>query len=80
VSDILFPAGFTVDLPRLDMEKMQYYAKMWDVEHKQMSKGVFEGSLRGVHTPRIQMAISHYSHTIMTRGSFPEGCIVLYYY
>jgi AraC-like DNA-binding protein len=26
------------------------------------------------------MAISHYSHTIMTRGSFPEGCIVLYYY
>jgi len=72
--------GFTVDLPRLDVEKMQHYAKMWDVEHTQLGKGVFEGSLFGVHTPRIQMGISHFSHAIMTQGSFPEGSIVLYCY
>ena len=80
MSDILFPAGFTVDLPRLDVEQMQHYAKMWDVEHTQLGKGVFEGSLFGVHTPRIQMGISHFSHAIMTQGSFPEGCVVLYCY
>jgi AraC-like DNA-binding protein len=79
VSDILFPAGLTVDLPELNVEMMQYYAKMWDVEHTQLGKGVFEGSLFGVHTPRIQMGTSHFSHAIMTQGSFPEGCIVLYY-
>ena len=79
MSDILFPAGFTVDLPQLSVEKMQHYAKMWDVEHTQLGKGVFEGSLFGVHTPRIQMGISHFSHAIMTQGSFPNGGIVLYY-
>ena len=80
MSDILFPAGFTVDLPQLDVEMMQHYARMWDVEHTQLGKGVFEGSLFGVHTPRIQLGTSHFSHAIMTKGSFPDGCIVLYYY
>lgn len=80
MSNILFPAGFTVDLPQLNVEMMQHYAKMWDVEHTQLGKGVFEGSLFGVHTPRIQMGISHFSHAIMTKGNFPKGCIVLYYY
>ncbi|PHS38729.1 MAG: hypothetical protein COB07_07845 [Sulfurovum sp.] len=79
MSDILFPAGFIVDLSRLDVEKMQHYAKMWDVEHTQLGKGVFEGSLYGVHTPHIQLGTSHFSEAIMTQGSFPEGCIVLYY-
>ena len=79
MSDILFPAGLIIDLPRLDMEMMQHYAKMWDVEHTQLGKGVFEGSLLGIHTPRIQMGISHFSHAIMTQGSFPDGGIVLYY-
>lgn len=80
MSDIIFPAGFTVDLPDLDMEMMQHYAKMWHVEHSQLGKGVFEGSLLGVHTPRIQLGISHFSQKIMTQGDFPDGCIVLGYF
>ncbi len=80
MSDILFPAGFTVDLPQLNVEMMQHYSKMWDVEHTQLSKGVFEGSLFGVHTPRMQLGTSHFSHAIMTKGNFPKRSIVLYYY
>ncbi|PHS38734.1 MAG: hypothetical protein COB07_07870 [Sulfurovum sp.] len=80
MSDSLFPAGLIVDLSRLDLEMMQHYAKLWNVEHKQLGEGVFEGSLFGVHTPRIQMGISHFSHAVMTQGSFPQGCVVLYFY
>jgi AraC-like DNA-binding protein len=78
MSDNLFPAGLIVDLPRLNIEMMQFYAKMWNVEHKQIGKGVFRGSLFGIHTPRIQLGISHFSRAIMTKGSFPERCIVIY--
>ena len=78
MSDIIFPAGSIIDFPDLDLEVMQHYAKMWNVEHTQMGKGLFEGSLMGVHTPRIQIGISHFSHAIMTQGSFPEGCIMLH--
>jgi AraC-like DNA-binding protein len=76
----IFPANFIIDLPQLNIEKMQHYSTMWDIEHTQFTKGMFEGSLLGVHTPRIQMGVSHFSHAIMTQGSFPAGCIVLFYF
>ena len=59
------------------MEMMQYYSKQWNLEHTQMEKGLFEASLKAVHTPRIQLARSHYSQGVMSRGEFPKGCIVL---
>ncbi|PHS42206.1 MAG: hypothetical protein COB07_00255 [Sulfurovum sp.] len=79
MSDILFPAGMIVERPDLNIEMMQHYAKMWHVEHTLLGKGVFEGSLLGVHTPHIQMGISHYSQAVMSIGDFPEGCVVLHY-
>ncbi len=71
MSDMLFPAGLIVDRPNLTIKMMQDYAKMW--------KGVFNGSLLGVHTPRIQIGISHYSQGVMTTGDFPDGCVLLHY-
>lgn len=79
MSDTLFPAGLIVDRPDLTIEMMQHYAKMWNIEHTQLGKGVFNGSLLGVHTPRIQIGISHYSQGIMTTGDFPDGCVLLHY-
>ena len=79
MSDIIFPAGLIIDFADLDLEEMQHYAKMWNVEHTQMGKGLFEGSLMGAHTPRIQIGISHFSQAIMAQGSFPDGCIILFY-
>ena len=79
MSDILFPAGLIVDRPDLDIEMLQHYATMWNVDHTLLGKEVFNGSLLGVHTPRIQMGISHFSQRVMSIGDFPDGCVVLHY-
>jgi AraC-like DNA-binding protein len=79
MSDILFPAGLIVDRPDLTIEMMQHYAKMWNVDHTLLGEGVFNGSLLGVHTPRIQLGISHYSQGVMSIGDFPGGCVLLHY-
>ena len=77
--DIIFPAGFTIELPNLDLEMMRHYAKQWNLEHTKMEKGLFEGSISAVHTPRIQLGSAYYSHSFMSKGDFPDGCIVLIY-
>lgn len=79
LSNIIFPAGFSIELPSLNIEMMQHYAKMWNLEHTKMSKGTFQGSLSVIHTPRMQFATAHYSQRFMSRGDFPDGCIVLVY-
>lgn len=77
MSNIIFPAGLIVDYRGLSMEMMQHYSKKWNLEHTKMEKGFFEARLLGVHTPRIQLGRSYYSHGVMTKGDFPKGCIVL---
>ena len=77
MSNIIFPAGFTIELPDLDLEMMQHYAKQWNLEHTKMGKGLFAGSTFAVHTPRIQLAEARYSQGFMSQGDFPDGCIVL---
>ena len=79
MSDILFPAGLIVDCPDLNIEMMRHYAKMWNVDHTLLGKRVFNGSLLGVHTPRIQLGISHFSQRVMSIGDFPDGCVLLHY-
>ena len=79
MSDIIFPAGFTIELPDLDLEMMQYYSKQWNLEHTKMEKGLFKGNISAVHTPRIQLSSVYYSQSFMSKGDFPDGCIVLIY-
>lgn len=79
MSNIIFPAGFIVDLPNLNIEMMQYYSKQWNLEHSKMEKGSFVGNLYAVHTPRIQFSSAYYSQSFMSKGDFPDGCIVLIY-
>jgi len=31
MSNIIFPAGFTIDYPSLNIEMMQHYSKMWNL-------------------------------------------------
>ena len=79
MSNIIFPAGFTIELPDLDLEMMQHYSKQWNLEHTKMEKGLFEGNISAVHTPRIQLGSAYYSQSFMSKGDFPDGCIVLIY-
>lgn len=79
MSNNIFPTGLIIDYTSLNIEKMQYYAKLWNIEYTKMENGLFEGSLFGVHTPRIQLAQEHFSQSFMTRGGFPDGCVLLLY-
>lgn len=79
MSNIIFPAGFVIEYPSLNIEMMQHYAKMWNLEHTKMEKGHFEGSMTAIHTPRLQLATQHFSQGFMGKGDFPDGCIVLVY-
>ena len=79
MSDILFPSGLILDYPGLNIEMMQHYAKMWNIEYTLLGKGVFKGNLWAVHTPRIQIGISHFSQALMTKANFPKGCVLIHY-
>ena len=79
MSEILFPTEIIIDLSDLDLEMMQHYTKQWDLEHCQMEKGIYSGSIFAVHTPHIQLGSANYSHGFMSRGSFPSGTVLLLY-
>ena len=77
MSNILFPAGLSINFSDLNIEMVQYYSKKWDLVHTQMSKGVFKAKMTVAHTPRIQLATNAYTTGLMTKGDFPKGTIVL---
>jgi AraC-like DNA-binding protein len=79
MSEILFPAGQTIELVNLDIETMSEYSKQWSIEQSQIQSGVFSGSMYAVHAPRIQIYHSHHSHGIMVRGEFPDNCVLIGY-
>ena len=54
---------------------MQHYSKQWNLEHTKMERGLFEGSIFAIHTPRIQLASATYSQSFMSKGDFPDGCM-----
>ena len=77
MSEILFPAGETIDLINLNIETMSEYSSQWGIEQSQVGSGVFSGSLYAVNTPRIQIYHSYHSHGIMVRGEFPDNCVLI---
>jgi hypothetical protein len=74
---MLFPAGFVINYSDLNIEEMSELSLAWSLERQQMQKGVFNGAIRGVHTPHIQIGYSQYSHGMLTTGDFPKDCITL---
>ena len=75
----IFPTDFIFNQSSLDLEQMQYYANLWDIEYTKMENGLFKGSISAVSTTRIQMAQESFSQSFLSRGSFPDGCVLLLY-
>ncbi len=75
----IFPSGLAVELSNLDLEMTMHYFQKWSLESEQMQKGKFSAIISAIHTPRIQIHDVHYSHGFITRGGFPENCIMLGY-
>ncbi|BAF72363.1 AraC family transcriptional regulator [Sulfurovum sp. NBC37-1] len=75
----LFSPGLSVDLPSLNLEVVLHYLQQWNLEAEQMQKGRFSATISSVHTPRIQLNDTIYSHGFMTRGEFPGNSIMIGY-
>ena len=79
LSKEIFPSGLAVDLSNLDLEMTVHYFQKWSLESEQMQKGKFSAIISAIHTPRIQIHDVSYSHGFITRGGFPEDCVMLGY-
>ena len=77
MSLVLFPAGLNLNLHNLNMEEMEFYARAWNLERIQIQRGLYLGSLKVTHTPRMQLMSTSHSHGLMMRGDFPKGTILI---
>ena len=77
MSDVLFPAGLTVDFRDINIEEMEFYARAWNLQRAQMQKGLFVGSMIVVHTPNMQLMRAPYSHGVLMQGDFPKGTVLI---
>ncbi len=56
---------------------MEEQSVFWLYEHKQFSKGKFQGRIVAVHTEQLQLNFSFRSTGIITRGNIPAGTTIL---
>ena len=77
MSNILFPAGLTVDFRDVSMEEVEFYSRAWNLERIQIQKGFYIGSLTATHTPRMQLMRTPHSHGLLMQGDFPKGTILI---
>ncbi len=77
MSTVLFPAGLTIDFRDINIEEMEFYARAWNLERRQMQKGYFVGSIIATHTPHMQLMRTPYSHGVLLQGDFPTGTILI---
>jgi len=77
VSKVFFPAGLTIDFRDINLEEMEFYARGWNLERRQMQKGLFKGSMIAAHTPRMQLFRANHSHGVLLKGDFPKDTILI---
>ena len=74
----LFPVGLVINEEYLTFESMKAHEEGWEIESVQLEPGAFHSMLKGVHTPKLQMAIQTYSTPMLLKGTYPVGCTLLY--
>jgi len=75
----LFPSGFNIIEPSLNLETMPIYAQQWNLVFTQMQKGSENIILDATHTPNMQLGYTYYPYAIEAKGSFPANAILLFY-
>ena len=77
MSTLVFPAGLCINVKNVNLEKMEFYSRAWNLHRRQMQKGFFIGSIITAHTPRMQLTHCPYSHGVLLQGDFPKGSILI---
>jgi hypothetical protein len=80
MNNILFPAGYIIKTALLDTEYINPFAEGWDMEFYHIPKlqKLFT-NINAFHTPHIQLSTTHYSSSLMMRGTIPAKSIVVSY-
>ena len=73
----LFPSNLNLDLNSVDAKEMEVQSAFWSYEHKQFSKGKFQGRIIAAHTSQLQLSLANRSTGIIIRGSIPSGTTIL---
>ena len=77
MTDAIFPSGLHLNLDSHDAEEMREQSIFWSYEHKQFSRGEFQGKIIAAHTKRLQIAISYRSTGVFMRGGVPPGTTII---
>jgi len=77
MKSIIFPQGFIIQQKNLCLDLMNEHSKQWNIERFQLEKGELLGSIRAIHTPRMQIGVSTYSNAIAIKGDYPKGTVLL---
>ena len=73
----LFPSSLCLDLNSVDAKEMEVQSAFWSYEHKQFSKGKFQGRIIVTHTRKLQLSLANRSTGIIIRGNIPTGTTIL---
>jgi len=72
-----FPSGLRLSIRASSIEEMQEKAAFWRVHTTQLEPGGYSGSIRGIHTALMQLALSVRSNSTKIEGFVPERSLVL---
>ena len=78
MSKKLFEAGLVVSEEYMSFIAMKEGEIGWDIQSSQAESGTFHSTLQGVHTHNIQLGVHAYSTSMLFRGSYPAGTVLLY--
>ena len=78
MSKHLFKAGLLISEKHLSFDAMKAYEIGWDIQSSQTEPGVFNSELNAVHTHNLQLAAHHYSKSMLFKGTYPSGSLLLY--
>lgn len=74
----IFPAGKIVDATASNADAVHELATSWRLDQRQLEPGRYSARFQGVHTARLQLALSYRSHSTWVGGRVPAGSTVFF--
>ncbi len=73
----IFDPGLKVNCQRADLDELSEQAPFWGLEQIQLGAGRFRGSIRGVHSARVQIGCTRRNLGVAILGAIPANSVVL---
>jgi AraC-like DNA-binding protein len=74
----IFPDGYIINTPYLDIDKIKPFTQNWDVELGAIDKqSKLLIKIDAFHTPNLQCSKANYTAGIFIKGHSPKECVIL---